>query len=394
MHLEIYAANLHHGGGIVSAATLLDHLPLAWDAAPRTPFHRLTILLSSGVADNMRNIEAVGDLAGVDLLVRNDKPLSIRTLAASCRSDIRFTIFGPEYRLRRAQVEVLGFADGMTIRPTTGESLDRNTFGLSLSPKARAARLIKSLLVSRYDSYVVQTKEMATSLARVAGKGPIRVIPNVLPASFMVEGTQGVNHRDLQQVPPGRSLLYPARGYPHKNHQFLPAVVASYREFFGEDLWVVTTLRESEVRQLFGATSLLEAGVFNVGEVSSRQMPALLSGVDGVFFPSQNETFSLTPLEGAFLRKPVIAPDLPYMRLMTKGNFFSYTNGDPGDAANVIKRTLTKIDNSDDETLARLEEAHHWAVTFSDPMEHARTVLATLAEFASTRPVEEVHETD
>lgn len=94
--------------------------------------------------------------------------------------------------------------------------------------------------------------------------------------------------------PRGRFLLYPARAWPHKNHERLFAAFAETRRHH-PDLELVLTAYD-------GPTP---AGVRSLGHVSRSELAHLYRTAAGVVFPSLYEGFGQPPLEAMACGCPV-----------------------------------------------------------------------------------------
>jgi glycosyltransferase involved in cell wall biosynthesis len=96
----------------------------------------------------------------------------------------------------------------------------------------------------------------------------------------------------------GRFLVYPARAWPHKNHQRLFAAFAELRRSH-PDLELVLTAYDGET----------PAGVRSVGHVSRDELVRLYRTAAGLVFPSLFEGFGQPPLEAMACGCPVASSD-------------------------------------------------------------------------------------
>jgi len=142
---------------------------------------------------------------------------------------------------------------------------------------------------------------------------------------------------------------------------------------------VVVTLRDSEFRKIFGAGT---DSVMNIGEVQSRTLPSLYEQTDALFFPSLNETFSATPIEAAFMMRPIVAADLPFMRSTTGEHAHYYKPGDAVSAAKAIRSATSALPGETDRDDSRLVEAGRWALTMAQPLDQASQFLSILKDLA------------
>jgi glycosyltransferase involved in cell wall biosynthesis len=363
MKIEIYAANLRVGGAVVSAASLIDGLRDLLDESPPTWFEELKIVVSPEVWCNM-NQQFVA-LRGLQcpVVIREDTPLRSMLQAPSWNPDVRYVIFGPDYARRSRGINVAGFADG-TLIPA---------WNASFSSAARASRsaqilslprhVVKKRLLSSFDGFVVQSEGMARSLREAFPDRSIAVIPNLLAPAFTRP-----NLRQLETLPLRKPneirLFYPARGWAHKNHELLPQVSRAFLNLYQRQLTFVTTLSPDEHAKVFASSDF---GILNVGPVNVSVLPGLYAQTDGLFMPSGNETFSLTPLEASFMRKPMVVSDLPFFREIL-GDFPVYWDMKSAEgAAQLIYAELVQESEDVSRVSYRLEAAQRWARQHANP---------------------------
>ena len=82
--------------------------------------------------------------------------------------------------------------------------------------------------------------------------------------------------------------------------------------------------------------------VISLGELSINQCPDFYNNMDMIFFPSNLECFSATPLEALYMKKSIVCSNLPFNKNII-GNFGVYFEpNDPVSAAEKIASTLKK----------------------------------------------------
>lgn len=377
MRVEFYAANLHQGGAVPSAALFFDQIESLWGSEATNWIQGLHIVVSPRVAKEMDSLARLGRTEGLSVEVRNDTPRVVVPRLRQATLDLRYSVRGPEYRGRQARIEVAGFADGSILpaRPDIDIGVGYSSGAMGLG--GRLKRRYKLALLKSYDGFIVQTNDMARSLATVVRSKPIRVVPSTVSRAFRAPAAQVAF--PLPERRPGEvRLFYPARGYPHKNHRFIPRVAREYERLYGTPLAVVVTLRDDEMESALGSDT---TGVMNVGEVDALQCPDLYRQTDGLFFPTLNETFSASPIEASFMCRPVIAPRLPFMLAMTEGHATYFESGDPSDAAMAVYLATRR----DEAAEARIKSAREWAERFPDPNQQARDYLSILRSTVAVR---------
>lgn len=361
MHLEIYAANLRQGGAVVTAAGLLDGMLELFRLESPDWIHRIDLIVSPQVRSNMTNAALVSDLSKLHLTVRGDTPANSVWRASRNGPDIRFVVFGPEYLRSRAQLKVTGFADGTLIQSWSGSQRDMGMVRVQ-NYRARIRQAIKKRYLGSYDAYIVQTSGMARSISQEYGPKRIAVLPNLLSAPF-----SKLEHRRPHTLPPKHAgetrLFYPAKAYPHKNHEFLSDVSHAYQVSFKSTLKFVVTLTTEEYSQVFSNN---EENIINIGVVNAAELPSLYEQTDGLFFPSLNETFSSAPLEAAFMRRPIIISDRPFARDVLSERAIYFDPFDAADAAKKVKDLRVMQAENPLELNRQLDLSQSWANEYAD----------------------------
>ena len=372
MHLEIYAANLRQGGAVTTAASLIDGMLELIGNGKFEWLEHLELVVSPQVRDSMTNISMPYQINRAFLTVREDRPRQALLRKSKNGVDVRYVVFGPEYLHSRARVNVTGFADGTLIPSWYATQMDMKT-SRKKTFRERAQAKVKKRLLSNYDAYTVQTVGMKDSISQKYGSRPIAVLPNVLSVPFF--SIESRRHFELPQRGNGEiRLFYPAKAYPHKNHKFLAEVCREFQKMFHLPLTFVVTLTTDEYAN---AIPLDCPEIINVGVVDSAVLPSLYAQTDGLFFPSFNETFSASPLEAGFMRRPIFISDRPFARdiLSEVANYF-----DPENAAAAAREIRHLIDLEQSGSLQlkqQLDLAQRWAQELGDPL----LVSAKLLEF-------------
>lgn len=161
-------------------------------------------------------------------------------------------------------------------------------------------------LNARYaNAFVVQTTFMQASLAAsypaIAQK--IHVIAQPVPAWLLENASP---RSGLRGTPGGAlKLIYPAAGYPHKNHRLLASIKP------GSDLsWPIENLKLTLPVENHPAPNV--AWIQCVGFLSAPQMIQAYDEVDGLLFLSTDESYGFPLVEAMFMGLPIMCPDLPY----------------------------------------------------------------------------------
>lgn len=372
MRAAVYAANLHHGGGAAGASIFFDDLPRLSEEGCLDDFDSLEVVASTFVLANMVNADQVAKLRKVSLVVRDDVPDARAAFwhrpSGEPPLDAELIVRGPHYRPLRAGRTILGFADGSMYFRIARAREERVRQRIA----HEAANVLKRRLLLRYDGYVVQTQRLAARIERAVPGKPLWVVPNS-PSPLFGNPASWRPVYLPERRPNSIRMFYPARGYAHKNHCLIGRVGRLLNETFGVHLDVVVTLRDSELESLDSTT---RRHVTNVGEVELDQCPLLYQECDGVFFPSLNETFSVTPLEGMAMGRPVVASDRPFVRETAGDAPFYFEPLDARSAARVVAEVfLLGVEHHD-----RLNKGLDYVRSLPTALERSRTYLRVLSE--------------
>lgn len=323
----LYASNLHTGGGVAVASSVVAALAVMPSEAPN-----VTVLASSEVAGNVVRMGApIAKFAtfhefnsyGLAGAVQR-KPVRFRDF------DVVLTIFGPLYAPVVGTTSIVGFAQPWVAYP------DNAAYGL-LEPRARARTRLKYEVVAGFfstaDALVVELGSVRDALRhRRAFRGkPIHVVPNVVDAvHFDPSRWRPVT------IPPrigNLRLGVVSRYYSHKNLEILPRVRRTLETRHGMEVEILVTLTEAE----FASCSAdFRDSVINVGPLQLDQSPSFNTQLDGIVLPTLLECFSATPIEALAVRRPLFASDRPFIR-DTVGEHANYFDPlDPGSIADSI----------------------------------------------------------
>jgi len=164
-------------------------------------------------------------------------------------------------------------------------------------------------LNSRYaDKFIVQTSVMqaalATSYPAIANK--IHVIAQPVP-SWLLAATprRGGTLKEKAKL----KLIYPAAGYPHKNHKLLAGINP---ELNSE--WPIESLKITLPLENHPAPNV--SWIQCVGFLSPPKMIKAYGEVDGLLFLSTDESYGFPLVEAMFMGLPIVCPDLPYARAL------------------------------------------------------------------------------
>lgn len=324
----VLAANLHGGGGVAVATSVIHEMTqLRHDAA------RVTVLASTEIDRNLRELqsplESLADYHTVDTYgvgaLRARLPVDPNDFPAV------LTVFGPVYLLQDGNPSVVGFAQPWIAYP-------KNEVYARMNFRTRAILRTKYRMVAaafaRADCLVVEQQHVRRALLSrpLFRSKRIEIVPNVVDSLHFDAGRWAAP----VEIGPRRADLrlgLVSRNYPHKNLGVVPQVLkllwSRYR--ISAEFWVTFSPAE------YARTSPeFRESVSTVGSLSLNQTPAFYRQLDGVLFPSLLECFSATPIEALAARVPLFASDRDFVR-ETVGEHADYFDPlEPADIARVI----------------------------------------------------------
>ncbi len=373
-HFVLYAANLHVGGAVQVATSVIDEISASTDDAGD-----ISLLVSSEVDKNLKAIDVplhrfrdyrVDDHHGIRAVFKNLGP-QMRDAQAM------LVVFGPMYQLGASIPQVVGFAQPWIIYP------DNEIYrGMSLAARwrTRLKYAVQSLFFRRADLLVVELEHVKRGLSKVgiADEGQVRVAHNCLSAIYS-------QPKRWQPVPPltGSSafkLGFIGRDYPHKNTQIFPEVRRLLKQEHGLDVSIHVTFSDQEWA---ACSPEFRDNVVNVGPLTVAQCPSFYQQLDGVLFPSLLECFSATPLEAMAMSKPLFASDRPFNRDVCADFAFYFDPLDPRTAANVIAASIL----NSAATQERVKAAYRHVMALPGPEVRARHYLECLRSVTVVRNV-------
>lgn len=352
--LLLYAANLHVGGGVQVATSIISEL---FRSGPDQRAG-LSIWVSEEVHRSLID-------QGFDWpTVCNYRIVDHHGLGAffsAERHEVRryaavLVIFGPFYIRAPGVRKLVGFAQSWIIYPQT------DAYALLAWPRRWMTRLkfwLQGLAFKNADQIIVELDHVRDRLIadRIAGNRPVTVIHNCVGSVFLNEGALTA----LPLVPHGKQLTlgFLGRNYVHKNTHLLAQIRQVLRVRFGLSARVLVTFTDAEWEQ---CDASFRDEVENVGVVPVAQCPAYYRSLDAVIFPSLLECFSATPLEALAMEVPLFASDRSFVRDVC-GDFAIYF--DPHNAEEAAECIWRYFQGPPD--AGRLRQARQHVLNFSSP---------------------------
>jgi glycosyltransferase involved in cell wall biosynthesis len=304
----IFAANLHVGGGVQVAASLISEI--GKNMKSEKSDLEIHVLTSTEVHDNIDH--SSGLLQGfASYNVKNVYGLfSLFDLFSVDFSeyDLTYVVFGPFYSLLKPKLLVSGFANAYLLPnrpciPTDGV-LSRVLLEIEIWLKRLAFKMPDKLVVE-----ADWVKEQLV-ICGVNSRENIYVVHNCLSRCFVdidVKATSGFIERSGDYY----LLGYVGRNYPHKNILIFKEVSAAIFVRFGISVKLAVTFSDDEWDK---CDPEFKNCAINVGKLKVEKCPSFYRSIDGLFFPSLLECFSITPVEAMAMMIPLFVSDRPFNR--------------------------------------------------------------------------------
>lgn len=343
----INVSNLHAGGGVQVAVSLIDELSRMDDLPVG-----VSVLASDEVNFNLQNMNSEY-LRFSSYEVFNTYGLSALWSELGCKVrgfDVVFTVFGPLYLLTLPVVSIVGFAQAWIIYPNN-EIYHSLSFSQKL--KTRLKFFAQSLFFRRADRLVVELGHVKNGLVSrdFLDTGRIDVVHNCLGSAYFRSELWKPLFNSI--VKNNFSIGFVGRDYLHKNTNILPEIKKSLNDVHGLDVDFYVTLNPAEWN---AKSDFFRSNIRNVGVLEVAQCPSFYQQMDAIIFPSFLECFSATPLEAMAMKKPLFASDRGFVRDVCGDFAWYFDPEDPSAAANLIANYINNQVGRDGPKLAAARE--------------------------------------
>jgi glycosyltransferase involved in cell wall biosynthesis len=184
-------------------------------------------------------------------------------------------------------------------------------------------------------SFIVQTEVVRDALERCypGVSNRTHVIAQPVPSWLLQSGLR----RKARARASGQALnlIYPAAGYPHKNHTLLSHLDPSVN-------WPVEqlVLTLDAVAHPAPGLSWVHCGGF----LSPAAMIAAYSQYDALLFLSKAESYGFPLVEAMFVGLPIVCPDLPYAHTLCGDQAFYFNPDQPESLRQALLALQSRLD--------------------------------------------------
>ncbi len=332
MKIIINASNLHIGGGVQVACSIIEEL-----YGSNTIGHEYLIIVSSEIYESI-SVKNV-DSHDLTLLIFDSHGfvggLKNRKFLLSCirkfKADVIYSVFGPTYLYRLPIPHIIGFANAWLVSP------DCLAYSL-MSIKQKSFRKIKYLfykisLFFESDVFITETRAMKASLSqdKILHRKKVFVVSNCHSNIYLDSGLwQSI---DLPIKNEDVTLCTISSDYLHKNLQIIPSVAKVLQDKYNIKARFIVTIEKSSYESKGQDFKMY---TFNLGPISPSQCPHVYNHSDMLFMPTLLETFSASYPEAMVMHKPIITSDLSFARDICGDAAFYFSPLDPHSIAESI----------------------------------------------------------
>ena len=353
----INASNLHYGGGVQVAVSILDELN-------RMGHFNYDIIVSQKVDNELNILKTRLDLFrgyrvyntyGIRALLDYNFIKLVRSY------DVVLTIFGPHYTWGKSKNNIVGFAQPWIIYPNNELY---QSFSVVKKLFTKLKYYCQKYFYFKADKIIVELDHVKSELSKFKNSPEIHVVNNCI-SSIYSDATKWskVPFSELKDYDILLGIV--ARDYPHKNLGILPKVKDEMWDVYGVRVKFLVTLTAAEWAE---RDQEFHKCALNLGSLAITQCPSFYECVDGVIFPSLLECFSATPIEAMIMKKPVFASDRIFVKQACE-NFVVYF--DPKCAKSIAESIFLYFSKNKEKMLNLAENAYDHAQKYNNPAQRA-----------------------
>jgi len=192
---------------------------------------------------------------------------------------------------------------------------------------------------------IVQTPVMGDRVRARFGV-PAERITVIPPGCLLNPGGTPLQKRRVTTAQPLR-LFWPARAYPHKNHEVLaPLCKELVRRGVSDRVHFYVTVDarfDRRGQRLIAGLQRYSSMVTNLGPLDKAQVERWFDQTDALFLPTLLESFSLTYLEAAARRRPVVTSDRDFARYACGEAGYYADPEDPRELTDRIRELIAHV---------------------------------------------------
>lgn len=325
--IYINLSNISTGGAIQVAMSFIDHVIYSENN------HNFYFLFSSRLHKEIQKSHLAPFLNKLSYRIISKRTLFFYFTILQPKKI--FTLFGPLYSIKLLSERdwISGFAQPWILFPKNKvyDELD-----LITRLRFKIIFWIQKGFFFNSHTLIIEHEGIKAKLQEVFKKNNIIVAKNCLNQIFL----NPTNWKSID-IPKTKKLKIGVigRNYIHKNLKIIPEVHDFLEQNHSIKSQFYCTLTPEETNKM---SNDFKKKVISLGELSINQCPDFYNNMDIIFFPSNLECFSATPLEALYMKKSIVCSNLPFNKNII-GKFGVYFEpNDPVSAAEKIASTLKK----------------------------------------------------
>lgn len=369
MKIIIDNSNLIVGGGIQVATSFLN------DINNHNLSDEFIVIQSYNSAQDIdkkvfKNNFTFFDLSEEQTTSKVNRIRKVKEIENETQPNVIFTVFGPSYHKSNFP-KIVGFAIPYLIYPDS-PFFNQISFVENLKYKLLSI-LKKRAFIKNSDALIFETDNAKEVFSKFIPKTlKTFTVSNTINEVFLDEEKWKVSSLKEDSF---FNILCLSAFYPHKNLTIIPHVIDFLINVLKMDNFKFNITISSSDLQLIEQHKKY---VNFLGKVPLNQIPDLYKKSDVIFIPTLLEVFSATYLEAMFMKKPIIASDMPFSRDICY-NAALYC--DPLNASDYAKKILMLY--NDNELYKKLvEKGTENLKRFGNSMDRTKKYLEILKKHA------------
>lgn len=258
----------------------------------------------------------------------------LKKLVKKTKPDVVYSITAPCYFSFEVP-EVMRFTNPLVAHP--------NKYSWLVQPLGAKLRLLlycwnQKRLIKNARYLITQTETTKQGILRITHlpENHVRVVNNVLPASFASQSNKHINNDSWREV------ACVGAPVPHKNFDIIPEVLRELKNNRINDVRFHITMPENHIIWIKIQKKLreyhLESLVINHGRLNQAELSDMYKHCQYCFLPTLLEVFSASTVEAMFYDLKIVATNFSFNKEVLKDSCLYYAPMNPIDAAKQFMR--------------------------------------------------------
>lgn len=354
-------SNIKTGGGIQVSLSFMDYLS-------KSDFKFKKILISKKLLAEIKKNKT--DYKRGNVVVVKNLFHKIWFLTFHGQKSV-FTLFGPTYGFKLKYVTwINGFAQPWILFP---KNIVYKELNILKNIFFKFKFFIQKQLYKKSDFLVVEHEFIKNELRdRIVKNSKIKVANNAINQIFLDKSSwKKIKIRNSNTIKIGMI----GRNYLHKNFSIALKVKKELLDRFKLKTEFYATLDLSEIKSINKSFS---NNINCIGQLSLRECPEFYNKMDIIFFPSNLECFSATPIESVFMGKKLVCADYSFNKYLDSQLISFFTPNDHVSAAETLFRVIS------DKKKINLNHEKEKILNEFNALDRFKSILTLLLEFKTS----------